>query len=592
VRGHLAFLLEHGEGCERFGEGARLDEAAAAYRFIRVELKSKEFDRALLAVLLRSGRFGDAAPVAKDLPDGPERRAAQLAIRAATEGVEPAVKEALKIASGDRAPVLDQAAQHLVLARRYAEAARLLDGGAGGTAQSAQLKARAAMLHRVVRIETLHPDVRDPTTLPLRLLRALGEGGEAWKAVPELPPDARIGPDASGALTDAAAASFRRTLRSVSGLPDKVALDAALSLLEVRAEGDPARALRLVGTTPSISAPLVFSVVKERGAWRLVTQEPAAAGLGAAVRRLAEAGDAPGARAALALARQAAGEPVEWRPGGVLAALAPEGKELGLPGLRLAGAALEGYSAPAGVRTLLEQARVGADPVERQALGWALAAGLVRQERWQEVLAIAEELLVAAPASERAFSLQAGALIELGRRAELERLVAARLAAAPGDAAAIRARLSLALRDGDVAAALAQERAILASGKATPGDHNNLAWALLFQPVVEVEALEQARRAVELTRDREAAYLHTLATVHAVRGEAAEALQVLRRAVEQASPGNQPESHDWLVMGLVAERYGMPEEAARVYRRVTPPEQPDGLSSHELAARRLQALGR
>ncbi len=255
VRGHLAFLLEHGEGCERYGEGARLDEAAAAYRVIRTELKSKEYDRALLAVLLRSGRFADAGPVAKDLPEGPERRAAQLAIRAATEGVEPAVRDALKVPSAERGPILDQAAQHLVLARRYPEAARLLDGGAGGTPQSAQLKARAAMLRQVVRVETLRPDPEDPATLPLRLLRALGEGGEAWRAVPELPPEARGDPAAPGALSDAAGVAFRRTLRSVSGLPDRVALDAALSLLEVRTEGDPARALRIVATTPSLSAP-------------------------------------------------------------------------------------------------------------------------------------------------------------------------------------------------------------------------------------------------------------------------------------------------------------------------------------------------
>ena len=132
VRAHLAFQLEHGARCERFGEGARLDEAAAAYRFIRTELKSKDYDRALLAVLLRAGRFEEAGPVAQDLPDGPERRAAQLAVRAATEGVEPAVREALRIPSGERAAVLDQAAQHLTLARRYPAAARLLDGGAGG----------------------------------------------------------------------------------------------------------------------------------------------------------------------------------------------------------------------------------------------------------------------------------------------------------------------------------------------------------------------------------------------------------------------------------------------------------------------------
>jgi tetratricopeptide (TPR) repeat protein len=169
--------------------------------------------------------------------------------------------------------------------------------------------------------------------------------------------------------------------------------------------------------------------------------------------------------------------------------------------------------------------------------------------------------------------------------------VALRLAAAPDDDAATRARLSRALRGGDVAAALAQERAIVGSGKATAGDHNNLAWAQLFLPPVGEEALSQARRAVELTREREASYLHTLATVHAARGEAAEAMQVLRKGVERAGPGNRPEPHDWLGIGLVAERYGLAEEAVAAYRRVTPPARPDGLSSHALAARRLEALG-
>jgi tetratricopeptide (TPR) repeat protein len=132
---------------------------------------------------------------------------------------------------------------------------------------------------------------------------------------------------------------------------------------------------------------------------------------------------------------------------------------------------------------------------------------------------------------------------------------------------------------------------VVASGKATPGDHNNLAWAQLFQPPVGEEALSQARRAVELSREREAGFLHTLAAVHAARGEAEEAMQVLRKAVERAGQGNRPEPHDWLVIGLVAERYGLAEEAVAAYRRVTPPERPDGLSSHALAARRLEAMG-
>jgi hypothetical protein len=314
-------------------------------------------------------------------------------------------------------------------------------------------------------------------------------------------------------------------------------------------------------------------------------------GLGARARRLAEAGDLAGARAVLALARAEAGEAGEGRPASVLAALAPPGREPTAAQARLAAAALESYAAPDQVRALLEQGRASAVTAgERQALAWALAAGHLRRQRWPEVLALADELLAADPASERAFQLQAGALLELGRAGEVAAAAARRQALVPADPAASQALLSVALRAGDVGAVLAQERAIVAGGKAGPGDHNNLAWAMLFQPAVQPEALEQARRAVELTHDGEAAYLHTLAAVHAARGEAAEALQVLRKAVERAGPSNLPESHDWLVMGLIAERYGLAEEAAADYRRVTAPEQPDGLSSHELAERRLKAL--
>ena len=591
VRGHLAFLLEHGARCERFGEGARLDEAASTYRFIRTELKSRDYDRALLVVLLRSGRFEEAGPVAKDLPEGPERRAAQLAVRAATEGAEVAVKEALRVPSADRAAVLDQASQHLVLARRYPEAAALLDGGAVGTPQSAALKARAATLARLRRSEALDLTPGKPSTLVQRLLRAMAQGGQAWAAVPELGEELKAGEVprfAGGDLSEA----FRRGLRGSSGLPDQVALDAGLSLMEVRTEGESKAALRLVGTTPSLQAPLTFALVKERAGWRLVTTDPVVSGLGAAARQRADAGALDDARAVLEVARLEAGPPADGRVSGVLQALAPPGRTLGKEALGLAGAALESFGAPDAVQARLEAARTApqVEPATRDALAWALVAGHAARGRWAELLVVADALLASDPASERAFAVKAAALTELSRRADLAAAVAARRALYPGDPAATRAELGAVLRDGDVAEALRLERAVVAAGRPEAADHNNLAWAMAFQPEVDAEALEQARRAVELTRDREAAYLHTLATVHALRGEAPEALQVLRRAVEQASVSNLPAPHDWLVVGLIAERYGLPEVAVAAYRRVTPPTEPDGLSSHVLAERRLKAL--
>jgi len=598
VRAHLAFLLEHGERCERFGAGARLDEAASVYRLIRSDLKTKEHDPALLAVLLRAGKFAEALPLARDLADGPEKQAALLACRAATEGAPVAVKEALRQPAGERAPVLSAAAQHLLLARRYAEAAQLLEGASAGTAQSAELKARAASLAKVRRAEELGKDAGDPATLPVRFLRALALGGEAWKAVPEAGGAASgpAGPEFARGL----GAVFRRGLRGGSGLPEPVALDIGLSLLETRREGDAASALRLVSTLPGLPAPLTFLVLRERAGWRLVTGDLPVAGLGAEARRRLAAGELAAARNLLSLARLEAGEPGEGRLATLLATLLPEGREPAAEAMRLAASALEVSGGlgegQAEVRPAVEQARAAAtEPEVRKTLAWALASGLARAGRWAEVVPLAEALLQADPASERAFALLGGALLELKRGPELAAAAARRLALLPDDLAARHALVSKAIREGDAVAALAEERRILSGGKATAGDRNNLAWALLFLPTPDAatldEALAEARRAVELTRERAPAYLHTLAAVHGVRGEAPEAVQVLRKAVAQGEADDLPGSDDWLVVGLVAEQYGLQEEAVTAYRRVEPPERPDGFGSHELASRRLRALG-
>ncbi len=585
VRAHLAFLLEHGERCERYGEGARLDEAAAAYRFIRNELKSKEHDQDLLAVLLRAGKFAEALPLARDLPEGRERKAALLACRAATEGADAAVREALRQPAAERAPVIDAAAQQLVLARRYGEAARLLDAGSAGTAQSAELKARAAQLARVRRAETLPADPRDPATFPLRFLRALAQGGEAWKAVPE----ARgIEP---AALSRGLGAALRRSLRNASGLPEPVALDAGLSLLEVRRDGGGARAVRLATGLPGMAAPLSFVLLKEAAGWALLTVEPAAAGLGAAARARLEAGDLAGARELLGLARLEAGEAAEGRPAALLATLLPEGREHGAEALGLAAAALEAYAGLDPVRARLEAARAAATPEAARAITWALAAGHARAGAWAEVVPLAEALLAADPASERAFSLLTTALLELDRPEPLAQAASRRLALLPGDPAARHALVSRAIRGGDVEAAVRTERALVEEGKASPSDRNNLAWGLLFQPgPLPDQALEEARRAVEETREREPAYLHTLATVHAVRGEPAEAMQVLRKAVEGGEGDGLPGPDDWLVVGLILEHYGLAEEAIAALSRVEKPPRPEGLTSLELAEKRLKGI--
>jgi hypothetical protein len=58
------------------------------------------------------------------------------------------------------------------------------------------------------------------------------------------------------------------------------------------------------------------------------------------------------------------------------------------------------------------------------------------------------------------------------------------------------------------------------------------------------------------------------------------------------SAGRSVRSADWLVVGRIAEEYGMTEAAVAAYRRVEPPlaSEPGPISSAELARRRLRLL--
>ena len=111
------------------------------------------------------------------------------------------------------------------------------------------------------------------------------------------------------------------------------------------------------------------------------------------------------------------------------------------------------------------------------------------------------------------------------------------------------------------------------------------------------QALEDAHRAAALSGYRDAAALHTLAALYAERGQAAEAYRIVLQSIEARPPGGgaqagAPEAADWYVFGHLAESYGLPEVARRLYGRVHPGklEELDPLSTFRLAQARLAAL--
>ncbi len=116
------------------------------------------------------------------------------------------------------------------------------------------------------------------------------------------------------------------------------------------------------------------------------------------------------------------------------------------------------------------------------------------------------------------------------------------------------------------------------------------AWTAVAAGNVSPQVLEAALSAVKQTKDENADCLRTLAAAYAELGNTAEALQNLRRAVELR--GERPDGADWYVLGRIAERYGLNEVAAGLYRKV-PARQPAAADdAYVLAQRRLMKVGK
>jgi tetratricopeptide (TPR) repeat protein len=250
------------------------------------------------------------------------------------------------------------------------------------------------------------------------------------------------------------------------------------------------------------------------------------------------------------------------------------------------------------LRSCLDRAIVAAGDSRRLAFDVALAGAYRGLGRFQDLLATAGALAAARPDSAVAFALQAQALAGLARWADLGALAEHRLQAHPEDSLALRTAARAAARRGDLDTATALLRRVVDSGRENAADLNELAWLALVRGRPDDQAVEDAQRAATLSGYRDAASLHTLASLYVERGRPAEAYRIAVQSIEarsgvSAATAAEPDSGDWYVFGHLAESYGLPEVARRLYARVRPGklEELDPLSTFRLAQARLAALG-
>jgi transglutaminase-like putative cysteine protease len=551
---------------------------------------------------------------------------------------------------------LDAAAQELVAMRRYGEAAALLARAGQLSPNAAAFLARADALRRARRHEEVRLPDGDPASAAKRfLLAALAEPPATDRMLRLLSRGLAesLTPAARRELVEAPGRGLRtsRVAAQHEGLSADVRQDLVLAAWRATVQGGDQAGFRVeissaVGERPGRSA---FFVVREGGEYRIAGLGDAPATLGLEALRRVAAGDLRGAGQWLDWADeelQVPGTPGAAGGGEVLSVplLALWGHRSPVDGaskeeVRCAAASLAvmsamgaidamdapqaavpatapttatvaptaptataagGAAAPGGEVAILRSCRdhAGDSDARRLAFDVALAGAYRSLGRFQDLLATAGALAAARPDSAVAFAWQAQALAGLARWADLGALAERRLQAHPEDALALRTAARAAARRGDLDTATALLRRVVDSGRESAADLNELAWLALVRGRPDDQAVEDAQRAATLSGYRDAASLHTLASLYVERGRPAEAYRIAVQSIE-ARPGAsaatpaEPDSGDWYVFGHLAESYGLPEVARRLYARVRPGklEELDPLSTFRLAQARLAALG-
>ena len=239
----------------------------------------------------------------------------------------------------------------------------------------------------------------------------------------------------------------------------------------------------------------------------------------------------------------------------------------------------------------LKQARQSAKTdMEHNRLTMVLAYAYSAQERWAEMLPVAQELIKAIPTSLRAFQLAATAYTGLRQYDDCDKLVQARMHQFPDELAYVRSFANLAAYRGDFAKSREILKTIIDKGQAGESDLNSYAWEALYLPgPIDQDTLEMAERANELTKNANFAVLHTLACLEAQAGKPNQARELLLKAMT-AQNLEEPNDSVWFGFGLIAEQYGVNDAAEKMFKLVERPKIDQPTSTYALAQQHLAAL--
>jgi tetratricopeptide (TPR) repeat protein len=239
------------------------------------------------------------------------------------------------------------------------------------------------------------------------------------------------------------------------------------------------------------------------------------------------------------------------------------------------------------------RSRSGLDAQTVEAVDHALARSYVRHDDGTKAFPVTERLLKSEPKSEIALDLELRALQALHRWNDYEKACRGALASATKSTTKrwLRERIAFALtRTNHVEKALDVLRENLGDGEVSANTLNDIAWYALFIDAKKRksdEMLNSALQAAQKTQFKQYPALHTLAAVYLELGKVEEARQTLPKLLE-LDPD--PRLNTWLIIGGLAEAYGLRDMAIAAYRHFDSESAPGATDSAVLARQRLKTL--
>jgi hypothetical protein len=594
-RADFAIMLERDARGIKYGNPASLEDALAQYRLIKVPLKDLNLEENPVLDLMHLGRFAEMESAAAGLSDPQLREVYLLVARTALRGTTAAVAGMNKQASReDQRQYLAKAGSSLTVIHRYPEAAELLRLAARGSANAANFEYQADFLAGMKPSRTASSDTDDPAELVKAWFDIMSRrDGREIQEVSRL-----LGADLQRLQQkkkDPAGKSVEELWLSLfsrfgqKNVDRDFFLDIFFSTSAFTVTGDAQAGWHVAITNPLAGdeALLSYVVEQEGGRLRITASNSVPASFLARVRKAARAAD-----------WQTAGQYLDWLR-----------DDLGFVAGDTAAVFKEAWGRNAkrsadsvGRALLLLSAAFPESAADVRAVD-AYPAGDGDSARAAALLA---RRLGASDLDDYQLELESTAklyefkkddtdyrndyLHALLMAAEFDRFdaeLAALRKTDPQDKDLKRLQLRSLTWQRDMAGA---ERFIRAENwQPSASEYNSLAWVSLFEPAVSDQALEYARKAVNLTKSGDRAILHTLAALYAATVRYEDARALMDRCLELTMDG-EPQDEDWYVFGRIAEGYGFPVSARSAYLKVQPPTFPDRLSTWELAQRRLAGL--